>query len=140
MRAVCAFLLLACGCKHLPVIPESNTWIRIERGAVLGAPLDYELTLYDDGLMTYANRKETRTGKVDPDAVKALITKWEKLGDPLGWNCDDARPVHEAPGAVVTVSRHGVKEQVKHDTQDVCVAEGLWALEDEIDALGRTGL
>lgn len=132
------FLLAACA--HAPVVPESNTWIRLERGAVLGAPLDFELTLYDDGLLTYANRQERRTGRVPKEEVKRLIEAYEKLGDPLGWNCDDGRPVHEGPGAVLTVSRRGVKEQVKHDTQDVCVHEGIWALEEDVEAVGRLGL
>lgn len=135
-----AVLLLA-GCAHRGlVVPTSDTFVRIERSVVLGAPLDYELTLYDDGLLTYANLKEKRTGRVPVTEVKRLMDAWEKLGDPLGWGCDDARPVHETAGAVVTVSKRGVKEQVKHDVQDVCVHEGIWALEADIDAVGRTGL
>lgn len=140
MRWAAAGLLVVAGCAHRLVMPETDTWIRIERSTALGAPLDYELTLYDDGLLTYANRTEKRSGRVPKEEVKRLIDAWEKLGDPLGWGCDEARPVHESPGATVTVSKRGVKEQVKHDTQDTCVHEGLWALEDDIDAVGRLGL
>ena len=136
--AVAAVLLT--GCAHVAVAPSSDTFIRIERSVALGAPLDFELTLYDDGLVTYASLAGQKSAQVGKEEVARLIAAFEKLGDPLTWGCDPERPVHESPGATVTVSRRGVKESVKHPAEDICVAEGLWGLEAEIEAVGRGAL
>jgi hypothetical protein len=118
--------------------------IRLERSQCYGSCPAYALAIHGDGRVEYVGKqnvkvKESRTGRLDPAAVKELTSKFAEAKF-LSLSEDDyseskckCRRCTDMASAVVEISVGSVSHRVNHYYGCACPPKALFDLESAID-------
>lgn len=118
--------------------------ITLERTRCFGSCPEYEVTLTDDGLVTYrgvsyVKERGSKIKRVSPSAFRELVRRFESGGfEQLSppWKCP---PIHvqtsDLPSATLTFRRADREHRVEHYLGDGCAPKVLGELEEAVDQI-----
>ena len=118
--------------------------IRLERTRCYGSCPAYTVTIHGDGRVEYSGTfgvkvKEARTGRVEPEAVKRLLSQFAQAKflaikeDYSAEKCSCSRRCTDMASAVTELVAGGVKHRVNHCYGCGCAPKALFELESAID-------
>jgi Domain of unknown function (DUF6438) len=118
--------------------------IRMERTRCYGNCPAYTVTIHGDGRVEYSGTfgvkvKEAQTGRIEPDAVKRLLSQFAQAkflaikADYSAEKCSCTRRCTDMPSAVTELVAGGATHVVNHYYGCGCAPKALFELESAID-------